>query len=306
MEPNLTNKVGKSVISEDDLPKLLGDETNLLINILTSFEICYELKGTNPVLYNFPCFITKPLHDNVDWEPNPEYYVYYHGRQLQCGEELDCFPLGLFNRLQVRICNLFINIRLYKDAFIVRNEKAVCLGKTDKMNNQITLIVRATTEDCDPTSQPSKISSNAHDCFLLLDILHHQLWKLLKVACPNISMQWHILSPMDLKAHMEDPYSYSCEEVVNAIHNNAPFINKNTGQQEDPLDVLYCGCREIKALRSGKSLPIAFLPNTILERLEELLAVGGTDGQKVYLPYEHNVCKYNLVYTSYRIGWISV
>ena len=119
-------------------------------------------------------------------------------------------------------------------------------------------------------------------------------------------MQWHILSPMDLKAHMEDPYGYSCEEVINAIHNNAPFINKNTGQQEDALGILYCGCSEIEALRSGKSLPIAFLPNTILERLEELLAVGGTDGQKVCLQYAHNVCKYNLVYTSCRIGWISV
>ena len=302
-EPNLTNQVGKSVISEDDLAKLLGDDTDLLVKILTSFEICYELKGTNPVCYNFPCFITIPLQQG-DWEGDPM-YVYYHGRRLQCGEELDFFPPGLFNRLQVRISNLYVNIRLYKDAFILRDQKAECLVRTDEMNNQITFIVRAITEDGNHTSQSSRTHANAHNCLLLLDILHQLLWKLLKVACPNINMRWDILSPMDLKAHKEDPYIYSCDEVVNAIHNNAPFINKNTGQHENVLDVLYCGCKEIEALRSGDSLPIAFLPGTIFEGLEELL--GDTDVPKVCMSttYTH-VCKSKFVSTSYRIGWISV
>ena len=273
VEPNLANQVGKSVVFKEDLAKLLGDNTDshldLLVQILTSFEICYEFKGTNPVCYNFPCFITRPLLQG-DWEADPG-YVYYHGRRLQCSEELDCFPPGLFSRLQVRLCNLYTSIRLYKHIFIVTDQKAVCLAKTDEMNNQITFIVRASAED--------------RNCLLLLDTLHLLLWKLLKVACPNINIQWHILSPMDLKAHKEDPYIYSCDEVVNAIHNNAPFINKNTGEQEDTLDVLYCGCREIESLRSGESLPIAFLPDIIFKGLEELL--GDTDVPKVCLQHAH-------------------
>ena len=60
---------------------------------------------------------------------------------------------------------------------------------------------------------------------------------------------------MDLKAYKEDPYIYSCEYVVNAIHNNTS-IDKSTGGQEDTLEVLYCGCQELKALKSGESLPI--------------------------------------------------
>ena len=231
--------------------------------------------------YNFPCFITKPLQQS-DWEADPG-FVYYHGRRLQCGEELDCFPPGLFNRLQVRICNLYDSVRLCKDAFTVRDQKAECLVKTDEMNNQITFIVRATAEDRNHATKPSRIHGNAHNCLLLLDILHQLLWKLLKVACPNISVQWHVLSPIDLKAYKEDPYIYSCEDVVNAIHNNTPFINKNTGDQEDILEVLYCGCKELEALRSGESLPIAFLPEAIFKGLEELL--GDPDVPKVCLQY---------------------
>ena len=147
----------------------------------------------------------------------------------------------------------------------MRDQKVECLVKTDKMNNQITFIVCATVEDRNHAAKPSRSHGNAHNCLLLLDILHQLLWKLLKVACPNISTQWHILSPMDLKAHREDPYIYSCEEVVNAIHKNAPFINKNTREQENMLEVLYCGCKELEALRSGESLPIVFLPDTILK-----------------------------------------
>ena len=50
-----------------------------------------------------------------------------------------------------------------------------------------------------------------------------------------------------------------------------PFIimlnKKNTGDQEDMLEVLYCGCQELKALKSGESFPIyiAFLPDTIFK-----------------------------------------
>ena len=132
---------------------------------------------------------------------------------------------------------------------------------SQNQQNRITFIVRATAEDCNHATKPSRIHGNAHNCLLLLDILHQLPWKLLKVACPNISMQWHLLSPMDLKAYKEDPYIYSCEDVVNAIHNNT-FIDKNIGGQEDTLEVLYCGCQ---ALSSGESLPT--YPNTIFKEL---------------------------------------
>ena len=116
--------------------------------------------------------------------------------------------------------------------------------------NQITFIVRAAAED---RNHATRIHGNAQNCLLLLDIFHQLLWKLLKVACPNISTQWHLLSPVDLKVYKEDPYIYNREDVINAIHNNAPFI---TGGQEDTLEVLYHGCQELKALSSGEAFPI--------------------------------------------------
>ena len=276
--PNLTNQVGKSVISADDLAKLLGTHADphldALIQILTSFELCYELRGSEPISYNFPCFNTTTLMPD-DWEPASG-YTHYHGRRVQCGEELDCLPPGFFNRLQVRICNLYNEIQLFKDAFIVKEKNAVCLVTTDEMNNQITLVVRAS-----PDNHTSRLFSNAHNCFLLLDILHQQLCKLLKVACPNISMKWHVLSPMDLEAHKEEPYVYRCEEVVNAIHSNAPFFNKSTGQVEKVVNVLYCGSKDVEEERSGGNMPIAFLPDAVFEGLEELLSNAVTDEQKV-------------------------
>ena len=287
--PNLANKYGKSVIYESELASLLGAHANphldMLIQIFTSFEICNQLKGADPVCYHFPCFITRSLEPS-DWVIDPT-YVYYHGRQVQCGEELDCLPPGFFNRLQVRVGNLYTEVRLFKDSFIVNELNAVCLVKTDEMNNQITFIVRACGGNVNHVSHRNKLHSNAHSSFLLLDILHQQLYKLLKVACPNISTKWHILSPMDLKAHKEDPYVYRSEEVIEAIHSNAPLINKNTGQKETLLEVLYCDCKEVEVQRSGKNMPIAFLPDSVLEGLEELL--GDPDVPRVRL-YNYIVC----------------
>lgn len=278
--PNLANQVGKSVISEDKLAELLGPHANphldTLIQILTSFDLCYEIKGTG--CYNFPCFITKPLEDGI-WDPDPK-FVYYHGRRVQCGEELDCLPPGLFNRLQVKISNLYPKVILFKDALVVHDKDAQCLIKTDEMNDQITFVARA-TENHNHALHHSKIHTNAQNCFLLLDILHQQLCKLLKVACPNITMEWHVLSPMDLKAHKDEPYVYRCEEVVNTIHSNVPFVNKNTGEVEEILDVLYAGCRQVEEQKSGERMPIAFLPDTVFEGLEELL--GDTNVPKVGL-----------------------
>ena len=283
--PNLANQVGRSVISADELAKLLGAHADphldALIQILTSFELCYELRGSSPVSYNFPCFITTTLMPD-DWEPGAG-YTHYHGRRVQCGEELDCLPPGFFNRFQVRICNLYNEIRLFKDAFIVKEKSAVCLVTTDEMNNHITFIARASPED--HTSYQSRLFTDAHNCFLLLDILHQQLCKLLKVACPNISMKWHVLSAKDLEEHKEDPYVYTCEEVVKAIHSNVPFFNKHTNQKEEALNVLYCGSREVQEERSGGNMPIAFLPDAVFEGLEELLSDTVTDSQKVTCPF---------------------
>jgi len=268
--PNLANQVGKSAISKEVLTDLLGQHADphldLLIQILTNFELCYEIKETG--CYNFPCFITEPLEDGV-WDPDPR-FVYYHGRQVQCGEELDCLPPGLFNRLQVRAGNLYTEILLFKNAMVVNDKNVQCLIKTDEMNDQITFVAR-TTENDNHALHQSKIHTNAHNLFLLLEILHHQLYKLLKVACPNISMKWHTLSPMDLKAHKKEPYVYKSEEIVNAIHSNVPLVNKNTGEVEELLDVLYAGCRQVEEQKSGERMPIAFLPDTVFEGLEELL-----------------------------------
>lgn len=282
VSPNLANQVGANHISEDVLTRLLGvhadPHLDTLIQILTSFEICYELKGTDPVCYNFPSFIRKSLEPR-DWEVDPV-YVYYHGRRLQCGEELDCLPPGLFNRLQVKIANLYNGIQLFKDALIVKDNNAVCLVKTDEMNDQITFIARAPADEQSQAAHQFKLATNALSCFMILDMLHQQLCKLLKVACPNISMKWHILSPLDLKAHKEDPYVYTCDTVVSVIHSNAKFINQNTGHVEQPLDVLYCGSKQVEEQRSGESMPIAFLPDSVFEGLEELL--GDTSVAKVH------------------------
>ena len=269
--PNLTNQVGKSVITSEDLTKLLGAQADLhlnsLVQILTSFDLCYELRGTDPVAYNFPCFIKMTLEPE-DWRANPG-YAFYHGRRIQCSEELDFFPTGLFNRFQVKVCNMYNEIQLFKDALIVKEKNAFCLVKTDDTNSQITFIARASIEN--HSGHQKQLFSNPHNCFLLLDILHQQLFKLLKVACPNVSMKWNVLSPIDIKAHKEQPYVYKCEEVVNAIHSNAPFVNKDINQVEKMVDVLYCGSTEVEKEQSRENLPIAFLPDAVFQKLEDLL-----------------------------------
>ena len=277
---NLAKDVGKSVISEQELVGLLGEfanpHTNVLIQLLTNFELCCRLQGSDPAMYEFPCFLTMPLPPDV-WQKDP-FFVYYHGRQIQCSEEQDCFPPGLFSRLQVKVRSMYPKeqqIKMFKNSFIVCNEHAQCLVKTDEMNDQITFIsrsgkvVRNVQQSVFGRTDPS-----AHQCLLLVDILHSQLYRLLKVACPSISTKWQVLSAADLKAHIDDPYVYTLEDIMNAHSTKMPFVNKISGQKEEIVDVLFCGCEHIQKERSGNFMPIAFLSESVMNGLEEILSDG--------------------------------
>ena len=274
---NLAKEIGKSVISEQELIGLLGDYANphaeSLIQLLTNFELCCRLQGSDPAMYEFPCFLTMPLPPDV-WQKDP-IFVYYHGRQIQCSEEQDRFPPGLFSRLQVKVRSMYPKepqIKMFKNSFIVHNENTQCLVETDEMNNQITFTSRSEkTVRNVQQSVTGRTDPSAHQCLMLVDILHSQLYRLLKVACPNLSTKWQALSAADLKAHSNDPCIYTLEDIVDALSAKTPFVHKISGQKEEIVDVLFCGCEHIQVERTGDNMPIAFLSKSVLDGLEEVL-----------------------------------
>jgi len=277
---NLAKEIGKPVISEKELIGLLGEfanpHTESLIQLLTNFELCCRLQGSDPAMYEFPCFLTMPLPPDL-WQKDPV-FMYYHGRQIQCSEEQDCFPPGLFSRLQVKVRSMYPKeqqIKMFKNSFIVCNENAQCLVETDEMNNQITFISRSErTVRNVQQSVTGRIDPSAHQCLLLVDILHSQLYRLLKGACPNISIKWQVLSTADLKVHSDDPCVYTTEDIVDVLSSKAPFVHKISGQKEEIVDVLFCSCEHIQAERTGNNMPIAFLSESVLSGLEEILGDG--------------------------------
>jgi len=275
---NLVKEIGKPLINEKELVGLLGEfanpHANAVIQLLTNFELCCRLSGSDPATYEFPCFVTTPLEPD-DWPYDPS-FLYHHGRQIQCQEEQDCFPPGLFSRLQVKVRNMYPKaeqIKMFKNSFIVFNENAQCLVKTDKMNEQITFISRCRkVVRSGQGNAVGKPDPGAHQCILLVDILHSQLYRLLKVACPNISTKWQALSAADLKAHSDDPCVYTTEDIIEAISEKTPFVHKISGQREEIVDILFCGCKHIFDERSGNNMPVAFLSSKVLEGMEELLS----------------------------------
>lgn len=254
--------IGSAQISEEDLQKKFAEHIDksdfpVIINMLQCFDLCYRLHRNNTML-EFPIFIKHPLDQSL-WMPC-EKFTCYSGRHLISTEETDKFPPGFFSRLQVLISRALKQDTVYhfKDSFLIDASTHQCLVQITMRATAISIIGRA-----------ERVDTIA--CMGLMDLVQGQVAALVKDVCPTLFTNLMIPSSSDLKYHYIHPHSYSIHEIVAG---SAAMINPKTHVTETVTDLLYMGDEEYRRTHAGKLTKIAYIPDDIVRKVQELLLDG--------------------------------
>ena len=259
---------GSSYITEDVLRARFAEHIDkkhfpVILDLLQNFDLCHRSKDTG--LFLFPSFITETL-DPQKWKSEPDRFVAYIGRHLVCTDETDAFPPGFFSRLQVQVSGQLRQVDLFlgKGSFLVEGGSHQCLVRVNSHNTAIEIIGRTAT-------------GHSHSCIQLMDSIQTNIAHLVRMACPTVFLNFQVFSSSDLKAHKSDPHRYKMSEVIAADSSGKMVTNAVTLFPESPVDLLFCGDERLKKNCSGKNTKLAYLPEEIIEKIQELLE----DGDKV-------------------------
>ena len=251
-----------SQISEEALEMKFAEHIDksdipVIIDMLQHFDLCYRLPGNNSIL-KFPAFITETLDKNL-WQPDGR-YICYSGRHLVSTEETDTFPPGFFSRLQVLVSRVLRQdiIHHFKGSFLVDAGSRQCLASIDLKSTAISIIGRAEEKD-------------ASACIGLMDLIQNQIAALVKDVCPTLFITLQIPSSSDLKLHFVQPHYYSIREIVSG---RSLLINPVTKASDSVTNLLYLGDEEYRRTHSGKQTKIAYIPDEIIQKVQELLSDG--------------------------------
>ncbi len=256
-----------SQISEEALEIKLAEHVDksdipVIIEMLQHFDLCYRLPSSSTIL-KFPAFISEPLDASL-WQPNDR-YTCYSGRHLSSTEEIDSFPPGFFSRLQVLVSRVLRQETMhhFKGSFIIDAATRQCLASIDVQSTAITVIGRCEKKD-------------ASGCMNLMDLVQNQIAALVKDVCPTLFITLQIPSSRDLKIHFVQPHYYSIREIVSG---RSILMNPVTKASDSVTDLLYLGDEDYRKSHTGKQTKIAYIPDEILEKVQELL----NDGKSVRL-----------------------
>ena len=261
--------VGSAQISEDTLQERFAQHTDkqhipIIIELLQHFDLCHRVKDTD--LFEFPTFISALLDPHL-WEQEPR-FVAYIGRRLVCADDTDAFPPGFFSRLQVQAYGAFRQekLLLFNGSFVIAAGTHQCLVRMSACSTAIDLIGR--TEE-----------GHAHtlSCIKLLDNTQSLISNLVRTACPSIFLDLQIISSADLKSQEGEPHCYSVHEVITADASSKMATNPVTNMSESAAELLYLGDEGLLKSSGGRNMKVAYLPEEIIGKIEELLQ----DGEKV-------------------------
>lgn len=254
--------IGSAQISEENLQKKFAEHIDkndfpVIIDMLQCFDLCYRHHGNSTIL-EFPAFIKHPL-DLKMWKPDARFSC-YSGRHLISTEEIDTFPPGFFSRVQVLISRTLKQetVYHYKDSFVINAGTYQCLVEIDVRATAISIIGRTDR-------------ANTTACMGLMDIVQGQVASLVKDVCPTLFINLEIPSSSDLKLHYVQPHYYSIHEIVAG---KSVMINPVTKVTETVTDLLYMGDEEYRRTRTGKLTKIAYIPDEIIQSVQELLSSG--------------------------------
>lgn len=261
--------VGSAQISEDTLQERFSQHTDeqhipIIVKLLQHFDLCHRVKDTN--LFEFPTFISAELDPHL-WKHEPR-FVAYIGRHLVCADNTDAFPPGFFSRLQVQAYSAFRQekVLLFKGSFVINASTHQCLVRMSPCSTAIDLIGR--------TEEGHALTLS---CIKLLDNTQSLIANLVRTACPSIFLDLQIISSSDLKAHKDVPHCYSVHEVISADSSSKMVTNPVSNMSESSAELLYLGDEALLKNSGGRNMQVAYLPEEIIGKIEELL----DDGEKV-------------------------
>lgn len=257
-----------------------------ILKLLQYFELCHRVKDSS--VFQFPSLITATLDLRL-WQPDPR-FVAYTGRHLVCADETDTFPPGFFSRLQVQACSALRQekLSLFKGSFLVDAGSYQCLIQINHYSTAIDLIARTS-------------AGHNQSCLQLLDQIHTMIAQLIRQACPTVFLDLQVLSSFDLKEHQSEPHFYSVHEIVAADAQGHTVNNPTSGVSESAVDLLFCGDERLKQQGRGKNTKIAYIPEEIICKVEELLE----DGEKVgYYKFLHAVARVNRTLLLFRRSFL--
>lgn len=261
--------VGSAQISEDTLQERFSQHTDeqhipIIVKLLQHFDLCHRVKDTD--LLEFPTFISAELDPHL-WEHEPR-FVAYIGRHLVCADNTDAFPPGFFSRLQVQAYSAFRQekVLLFKGSFVINASTHQCLVQMSPCSTAIDLIGR--------TEEGHALTLS---CIKLLDNTQSLIANLVRTACPSIFLDLQIISSSDLKAHKDVPHCYSVHEVISADSSSKMVTNPVSNMSESSAELLYLGDEALLKNSGGRNMQVAYLPEEIIGKIEELL----DDGEKV-------------------------
>lgn len=264
---------------------LNSQHIQIIIQLLKDFDLCHHNRDTDKLC--FPAFLKESLDPHL-WGRDAAYESYI-GQCLVCSDMTDSFPPGFFSRLQVQVMNSLRSerIHLFKGSFLVEGSGYQCLVSINTpASSSAALRQRNTTYGHAITMKARASKQHTFSCLQHLHLIQTMIAQLVRVACPTIFLDLHILSSSDLKAHSPEPYCYTIYEVISAQSSEGSVTNRLTHAQEYPLDLLYLGDDAIRKSNSGRHTRVAYLSEDIVQRIEALLV----DGDNVRVDLHVHIC----------------
>ena len=277
---NATNSTKKQITKEEfqshlQLDEVRRNQSELILELLVHMELCWADASSGQCTYTFPGFIDQVFDRDTHWamSPGAESYDVFMGRSFQCSEKTDLLAPGFVARLAVftrKYQSECDAVKVWKDCFLVEREKNAvqCLVSLDEGSTGVEVRARTT-------------KAHVQLCLYLLEEIQRGMSQIIRASCPNIFLSIAILSISDLSQYKWPTHAYPLELVMKASSEHSTLVHPITNVEESPLDLLYCGNEECRKTHSGLSTRIAYLPQELVDRLEELLCSEDKESHKV-------------------------
>ena len=273
-EAKLT-KLGEIEISQDNLMSTLESldkkHVDLVIQLLLNLYLCWQNKDTQS--YTFPGFIEDKFDSKAHWEltPNSKTFSIFVGRSFACGGQMDVLAPGFVARLAV-FMKSSLKIDVWKDTFIASDDadKAQALVHLNPMGTVVEVRVRG-------------IEGSAEQCMRLMEKVQWSISRLMRFSCPHLFLRTGVLSTSDIFHNRWPAHAYHIQDVLTAKDKDDLLTHPRTKEVESPMDLLYCGSADCAKVRTGRLTQIAYLKESLVQRVDELLASEDKDDKtKVY------------------------
>ncbi|KAI6655588.1 Death-associated protein kinase 1-like isoform X2 [Oopsacas minuta] len=241
--PKLRSVTGR--IHLDEFKRVYQECNPLSVaRIFEHFEMCLPL--LNKVdMYEFPLLVDmQSLYGIWAAEPN---YTCYTGLRLQCRTDLDVFPPGLFQRLQIRLR------RIFKEDFedqelTIWSEGLICCRGEVQVKTELTDFDRA-IHICVRGAEHTRT-----ECLALIRQFYEVIFRALQDICPGTEILTQVLSARDLQNHKRYPFWYEPSDIFEAQKSHTDLTNRISGDAERLVDLICCGSEDLSSLAHSAPL----------------------------------------------------